>query len=121
MAEVEDAYAVTIDAVIVGDVALSEQAHVYATREALANAAKHAGITTISLYVEVEPERVMAFVCDRGQEFTPEAVPRDRQGLRGSVIGRVQRHGGEVDIRSAIGDGTEVRLTMPIELTEDGA
>jgi hypothetical protein len=34
--------------------------------------------------------------------------------VRGSILGRMQRHGGRAEIRSEPGDGTEVRLTMPV-------
>ena len=41
-------------------------------------------------------------------------VEQDRQGVRNSIIGRMQRHGGKAEIRSEPGDGTEVRLMMPL-------
>jgi signal transduction histidine kinase len=37
----------------------------------------------------------------------------DRHGVRGSIIGRMQRHGGRAVVRSAPGEGTEVELAMP--------
>ena len=36
---------------------------------ALVNAAKHAGVTTVSLYAETEPDAVSIFVKDRGVGF----------------------------------------------------
>jgi signal transduction histidine kinase len=42
-------------------------------------------------------------------------VDGDRHGVRGSIIGRMQRHGGQAHIRSAPGEGTEVELTIPRE------
>jgi len=65
----------------VGDIALYLGAVVQATREALVNAAKHAGVETISLYAEVEPTEVTVFVRDRGAGFDPAAVPEDRHGI----------------------------------------
>jgi signal transduction histidine kinase len=114
-AEVEDAYAVSVEMVVVGDVVLDGAlaAAAAAAREALVNAAKHAGVTTVSLYVEVEPEAVSIFVKDRGVGFDLDAVADDRQGVRGSIIGRVERHGGEVKVRSQVGSGTEVEIRMP--------
>ena len=113
-AEVEDAYAVSVDAVVVGDCALDVplNALVQAAREALVNAGKHAGVTTLSLYAEVEPEQVSVFVRDRGRGFDPSRVGDDRHGVRGSILGRMERHGGKAEIRSSPGSGTEVRLTM---------
>jgi phage shock protein PspC (stress-responsive transcriptional regulator) len=59
-AEVEDAYAVQVESVVVGDADVDTRlaAVVQATREALVNAARHAGVSTVSLYAEVEPDRV---------------------------------------------------------------
>jgi signal transduction histidine kinase len=113
-AEVEDAYAVSVDAVVVGDCALDVplNALVQASREAMVNAGKHAGVATLSLYAEVEPEQVSVFVRDRGRGFDPGQVDDDRHGVRGSILGRMERHGGKAEIRSSPGAGTEVRLTM---------
>jgi signal transduction histidine kinase/phage shock protein PspC (stress-responsive transcriptional regulator) len=112
--EVEDAYVVQVESVVVGDAEVDEHlgALVQATREALVNAAKHAEVGTISLYAEVEPEEVTVFVRDRGTGFDPELVDSDRHGVRGSIVGRMERHGGAATIRSTIGAGTEVELSM---------
>ena len=53
------------------------------------------------------------YVRDRGAGFDLSTVDDDRHGVRGSIIGRMQRHGGQAEIRSAPGEGTEVELTMP--------
>jgi signal transduction histidine kinase/phage shock protein PspC (stress-responsive transcriptional regulator) len=112
--EIEDAYVVQVESVVVGDAEVDDRlgALVRATREALVNAAKHAGVGTISLYAEVEPEEVTVFVRDRGAGFDPELVGDDRHGVRGSIVGRMERHGGTAAIRSRPGAGTEVELTM---------
>ena len=44
--------------------------------------------------------------------FDPDDVADDRQGVRGSIVGRIERHGGTVEIVSKPGQGTEVRMTM---------
>ena len=112
--EVEDTYAVQVESVVVGDAEVDDRlgAVVQATREALVNAAKHAGVDTVSLYAEVEPEEVTVFVRDRGSGFDPDAVAADRHGVQGSIMGRMDRHGGKAAIRSRPGAGTEVELTM---------
>ncbi|MGC4887696.1 PspC domain-containing protein [Micromonospora sp. DT227] len=122
-AEVEDTFAITVEAVVVGDRETDERvgALVAATREALVNAARHAGVQTVSLYAEVEPEQVSAFVRDRGKGFDPDTVENHRHGVRGSIIGRMQRHGGRAEIRSEPGEGTEVRLILPISGSGSGA
>ncbi len=115
-AEVEDTYAITVETVVVGDTECDDRvaALVAAAREALVNAARHAGVQTVSLYAEVEPEELSVFVRDRGAGFELSGVQESRHGVRGSIIGRMQRHGGKAEIRSAPGDGTEVRLTMSV-------
>lgn len=114
-AEVEDTYAISVETVVVGDTQCDERvaALVAAAREALVNAARHAGVETVSLYAEVEDDELSVFVRDRGAGFDPNGVEDTRHGVRGSIIGRMQRHGGKAVIRSAPGDGTEVRLTLP--------
>jgi signal transduction histidine kinase len=114
-AEVEDAFAITVETVVVGDAPNDESAAavVAATREALVNAARHAKVNTVSLYAEVEEDALSVFVRDRGTGFDPSTVDTDRQGVRGSIIGRMRRHGGVAEVRSQPGEGTEVRLTMP--------
>ncbi|MDQ1620281.1 MAG: hypothetical protein QOE19_2850 [Actinomycetota bacterium] len=118
-AEVEDAHGVAIEVVVVGDAPLDDRlgAVLHATREALVNAAKYAGDTPISVYAEVEIGQVTVFVRDRGPGFDVDAVPEDRLGLRQSVVGRMQRHGGTAVVRSDNGAGTEVQLEMPRSAT----
>jgi signal transduction histidine kinase/phage shock protein PspC (stress-responsive transcriptional regulator) len=113
-AEVEELHGVPIEAVVVGDQKLDTrlEALVPAAREAMTNAAKFAGVDRVDLYAEVGPERVEVFVRDRGVGFEPDSIPEDRRGVRDSIVGRVERHGGRVCIRSAAGEGTEVELAM---------
>ena len=116
-AEVEDAYAVVVDVVIVGDGPLDERrgALVAASREALVNAAKHSGEPRVSLYAEADDAGATVFVRDRGQGFDSSSVAEDRQGLRNSIIGRIERYQGQVTVRSAPGEGTEVEIAMSNE------
>lgn len=118
--EVEDTFAISVQHVTVGDVELHEPvvAVVQAAREAMVNAAKHAGVDEVSVYAEVEPEKVSVFVRDRGKGFDPAAVPGDRHGLADSIRGRMERNGGSCTLRTAPGEGTEVRLEMPVKATE---
>src|SRR5581483_4976404 len=113
--DVEDRYGVRLDAVLVGDAPLDDagRALVAAGREAALNAARHAGVDTVDVYLEVEPERVSLFVRDRGRGFDPAAVPPDRRGVADSISARVRRHGGTAEVRSAPGEGAEVELSVP--------
>jgi signal transduction histidine kinase len=116
-AEVEDSYGVTVDAVVVGDASLDGHpglaALVAASREALVNAAKHAEVSSVSLYAEVEADEVAVYVKDRGAGFDTAAVDTDRQGIRHSIVGRMERHRGLAKVRSRVGEGTEVEMRMP--------
>ncbi|SDS38661.1 Signal transduction histidine kinase [Nocardioides scoriae] len=114
-AEVEDAHGVPVDVVCVGDVELTERDRplVLAAREAMVNAARHSGAGAVDVYAEATPAALEVFVRDRGQGFDPDRVPEDRQGLRSSIVGRMTRHGGDAEVRSTPGRGTEVRLSMP--------
>lgn len=116
-AEIEDTYGVTVETVTVGDIAVDEHVLpiVHATREAMTNAAKHAGTGHIDVYAEVSPTEVEIFVKDRGVGFDPTTVANDRQGVRGSIVDRMERHGGSAQIRSTPGDGTEVVLRIPLQ------
>ncbi len=122
--EVEDTYAVKVTPVVVGDAVMAGvgsdmHALVAATREAMVNAAKHAGNADISLYAEVEEDAVTVFVRDRGVGFDPDRVGPDRRGLADSIRGRMERHHGRTVVRSAPGEGTEIELQMPITRRAD--
>jgi signal transduction histidine kinase len=116
-AEVEEAHRVTVELVVVGDRPADGRAGavVAAAREAMVNAAKHSGVDRVQVYAEVEPDRLVVFVRDRGAGFDPSLVPADRFGLAQSVVGRMERNGGTAQVRSAPGEGTEVRLEAPHE------
>ncbi|WP_153035918.1 ATP-binding protein [Amycolatopsis sp. YIM 10] len=116
--EVEDSFAISVQQVVVGEAELDEPltALVQAAREAIVNAAKHAGVDEVSVYAEVEPTAVTVFVRDRGKGFDQDAVPDDRHGLADSIRGRMERNGGKCRVRTAPGEGTEVQLEMPLKV-----
>jgi signal transduction histidine kinase len=113
--EVEATHDLSVEVVVVGDAPLDERlrALLAATREACVNAGKHAGVDEVAVYVEVEPQTVTAFVRDRGKGFDPATIPPDRRGLRESIRGRLERHGGHARVWSEAGAGTEVELCVP--------
>ncbi|MDP9846658.1 PspC domain-containing protein [Streptosporangium lutulentum] len=116
-AEEEDAHGVPIEVVCVGDGPLTPElsAMMQAARQAMVNAAKYSGSEVISVYAEAEPDEVTIFVRDRGVGFDMGEVPEDRMGIRQSIIGRMERHGGSARVRTEPGEGTEVMLTMKLE------
>ncbi len=113
-ADVEELQHVPIELVVVGDAPVDQrlEALVQAAREALTNAAKFSGAERVDLYAEIAPWRVEVFVRDRGVGFEPDAIPDDRRGVRDSIVGRIERHGGHAKITSAPGAGTEVELVV---------
>jgi signal transduction histidine kinase/phage shock protein PspC (stress-responsive transcriptional regulator) len=112
--EVEELHGIAVDEVTVGDCPLDErlQALVGATREALVNAARWSGASTLAVYAEAEADRVSVFVRDRGKGFDPAAVGAGHHGISDSITGRMARHGGTATITSVPGEGTEVELVM---------
>jgi signal transduction histidine kinase len=114
--EVEDTYDIAVEVVVVGDCPLSPPVLelLAAGREACVNAAKWSGAPSVSLYLEVERDRISMFVRDLGKGFDPSGVPTDRQGIAGSIVDRMHRCHGRAEVRSAPGSGTEVALVLPI-------
>jgi signal transduction histidine kinase/phage shock protein PspC (stress-responsive transcriptional regulator) len=113
--DVEARHEVPVEVVTVGDCPLDEHlsALLAAAGEATVNAAKWSGAGVISLFAEVEPDKVAVAVRDRGKGFDPDAVPADRKGVAESIRGRMSRHGGKAIVQSAPGEGTKVTLTLP--------
>lgn len=112
---VEDKHDVPVEVVLVGDMPIDERsgALVAAAGEAMTNAAKHAGVAKVSVFAEVREDAAEVFVTDQGSGFDPDAIDPDRHGIVDSIVGRIKRQGGETEIISEPGEGTEVRLTLP--------
>jgi signal transduction histidine kinase len=112
--EIEDLHGVPVELVVTGDRPMDEHldALVKAVREAAWNAVRHAE-PPVAAYVEVGPTAVEAFVRDHGSGFDLDDVPDDRAGVRESIIGRMERHGGSAAIRRRT-DGTEIELRLPV-------
>src|SRR5690606_8363293 len=104
-AEVETNHRVPVEVVTVGDAPVDEslRALLAATVEAIVNAAKHSRADRVDVYAERvagETDRIEVFVRDRGVGFDPDSIAEDRLGVRNSIIGRVERHGGTARVRS---------------------
>jgi signal transduction histidine kinase len=113
--EVERSHGASIEVVVVGDRELDDHgtALVAAAREAMVNAAKFAPGSPIDVYAEDEDGGLTVYVRDRGPGFDPALVPADRRGVRESIVGRMERHGGRATIHSRPDTGTEVELALP--------
>ena len=112
--EVEVSHGTAVEVVTVGDGTLDPPAEalVAAAREAMVNAAKFGDGSPVAVFAEASDGLTQVFVRDRGPGFDTEAIPPDRRGVRESIVGRMERHGGRARITSSPGAGTEVELTL---------
>lgn len=89
-------------------------------QEAVTNCLRHSGASRVRISVEIDRQavtgaRVTACVKDNGRGFDPSVVPPGH-GIQG-MIERLSPYGGQVQILSRPGEGTEVRAEMPAEAT----
>lgn len=114
---VEHHHNIPVNVVVVNDIAVDQSVDplLKAASEAMLNAARHSGASQVSVYAEIANGKVDAFVSDSGTGFSIDTVPDDRHGVRQSIIGRMERHGGTAEITTEHGEGTEVHLSIPLE------
>jgi signal transduction histidine kinase len=85
-----------------------------AAQEAVRNVARHAGARRMSLTVHRHLDVLVLEVVDDGVGFDPASVAgEDRFGLRGTAS-LVGEHGGTMEVESAPGAGTTVRVEVPL-------
>jgi two-component system NarL family sensor kinase len=83
-------------------------------QEAVRNAIRHSGATTLAVTVRGNGEKLALAVVDDGSGFDPDnVVDPDRYGLRG-LRSLVRDVGGELEVISAPGEGTTVRMEVDI-------
>jgi phage shock protein PspC (stress-responsive transcriptional regulator)/signal transduction histidine kinase len=112
---IEADHDIRVEAVVVGDQPLdaASSALVAAVREAVVNAARHADVERVDVFVEADDTELTGFVRDTGRGFDPGTVAGDRRGISESIVGRIHRLGGTAVLTSAPGNGTEVELRVP--------
>jgi PAS domain S-box-containing protein len=89
-------------------------------QEALSNVLRHSGASSARVEVRCGAERVVAVVEDRGRGFSP-GQSHVREGALG-LMGMQERAamvGGDVTIESSPGQGTRVRVTIPVDSTTE--
>ena len=80
-------------------------------QEALANARRHSGARRVGVRLEAEDGEIRALIFDDGKGFEPNG---DRPGVGLTSMGeRAALIGGELEIRSQIGEGTQVLFRAP--------
>ncbi|MDQ1397607.1 MAG: hypothetical protein QOG64_2866 [Acidimicrobiaceae bacterium] len=90
-----------------------EVAAYYVVSEAITNATKHAEATVVDVVLDTADSALQLTIRDDG---TGGADPRKGSGLIG-LRDRVEALGGTMDVRSAIGEGTSLLVTLPLEVT----
>lgn len=112
--EVEEIHRVPVEIVSVGDCLIDAEIETLlaAVREAAMNSAEHSGADQVDIYAEIGDDLIEVFVRDSGKGFDPGEIPTDRHGVRQSILGRMERLGGTVELNSTPGEGTEVELTL---------
>jgi len=87
-------------------------------QEALTNVRRHAEASHVSVKLGVEGEAAFAEVCDDGRGFVPGS---QNIGIgQHSMQGRALEIGGELEVESEPGEGTRVRLRVPISRLVQG-
>jgi signal transduction histidine kinase len=90
-------------------------------QEALFNVVKHAMAKTVTVELEIRPDRVSLSVEDNGVGFDPSSPPGKgiTLGLT-SMRERAKLLGGEFEIQSQPGQGTRVSVRIPLEENGNG-
>jgi signal transduction histidine kinase len=107
------AVAVTLDVAIEADLADAvEVAAYYVTAEALANAAKHAQASDVTVRARTAAENLYLSIRDNGIGGADSGTGSGIIGL----IDRVDVLGGKMTVNSPVGSGTVIEVTIPLAL-----
>jgi len=84
--------------------------------EALANAAKHAAASTVTVQLGAAPGAVTVVIADDGADFDPASAGGTENGHLGLSLmrSRAREAAGELEIRSSPGSGTTVSARFPL-------
>lgn len=83
-------------------------------QEALTNAGRHSQNHHAAVQLSQEEDMLRIEIRDRGVGFDPQKVPADRFGLRG-ITERARMFGGDATIESTPGEGTVIRVQLPLQ------
>ena len=81
-------------------------------QEALTNVARHATANEVIITLERTPDACVLEVRDDGQGFDAQAIRKTSFGLAG-MEERVLMLGGQIDVASAPGAGTAIKVSLP--------
>ena len=88
-----------------------------AVRELLLNVTKHAGVHEAQISAQPVGEELCVSVADRGAGFDPTEIEARSEGEHLGLFGireRLQALGGRMTVESAPGEGTRVRMYVPL-------
>lgn len=98
----------------------ARQALLAATEQALRNAEQHGRAEVVTVSVEADDDEVRVVVADDGIGFEPEAVGKDRFGVRGSIRGRLESVGGRAVLDTAPQHGCVWELAVSASPPKEG-
>jgi two-component system, NarL family, sensor kinase len=83
-------------------------------QEALNNCKKHAGVSTVSIFISVKNDQIKMEITDKGCGFNYSGEEMPSLGLK-SMKERIEAMNGTFHIKSAIGKGTTVQTIIPLK------
>jgi signal transduction histidine kinase len=104
---------VDVDPGIAAELASRAGDVVQVVREALSNVGRHAQAATCRIALRGEDGRAVLEIDDDGKGFDLESARGRGQGL-GNLGGRAKTLGADLTVQSAPGNGTAVRLSIPL-------
>lgn len=120
----QERYGLPVDLLVFGqEKGLDEMCSIAIFRiiqEALNNVVKHARASRVSVKLEFLPQHLAIAVNDDGVGFDPQSLEQDdgHYGLL-NMQERARLLNGKLEIRSAPGRGTEIRVMIPVEREGD--
>jgi NarL family two-component system sensor histidine kinase YdfH len=84
-----------------------------AVGEALRNIAQHANAQNVEIHIRSKEEGLLVTIQDNGQGFDVSAIPAGHYGILG-IQERVRLLSGSFDIQSGKGNGTTLKVEIPL-------
>lgn len=94
-----------------------------ATKECLTNILKHAEAHLVTIFIEPDEDSCVVSIRDDGKGFDVDKVihgeeKEAHQGIRSSIVTRIEELGGKVNIKSSPKIGTEIIMSIPNKAIE---
>lgn len=120
LAKYQEKHGVQTDFVLIGKEhrlpAPLEVALFRSVQEALNNIWKHAQATLATVKLELGQPEIHVHIVDNGKGFDKKRRGKSKNGHYGllGIQERIQLLGGQVEVRSTIGEGTKIMISLPI-------